>query len=84
MKNDIFDDMVRAWGSPVVARREAKKFSGGIADTKALANADCEGRGPKGKFNCGRFAVYPAESLAAWLRAKSSFKGKDQEASNEL
>jgi hypothetical protein len=67
-KSDVFDQMVKQWPSPIVARMEAKKFSGGVVSPKLLANHDCLGTGPKGKLQVGRKVAYPATELADWLR----------------
>ena len=42
------------WPSSFVARQEAKRFSGGIISEKSLANLDCKGEGPKGRFSIGK------------------------------
>lgn len=69
--SDIFSEMVTRWPSPVVARREAGQFSGGLIRPKFLANQDSLGAGPAGKIEvCGRVA-YPAEALADWLRSRA-------------
>jgi len=72
MAEDIFDAMVTAWGSPIVARVEAQRFAGGGTSGKLLANHDALGVGPKGKFTIGRKVCYPTVELANWLRSRSS------------
>ena len=68
MNIDIFGDMASRWGSPVIARAEVKKFTGGGISAKTLANADSEGTGPQGRFFIGRRVCYPVSSLLDWLR----------------
>ncbi|MBP8980592.1 MAG: hypothetical protein KBG09_05040 [Syntrophobacterales bacterium] len=68
----FFQDMADKWPSPWVARTEIEKFSGGIVDEKYLANLDSAGKGPNGRFRCGRKVVYPVAELIAWLEARSS------------
>jgi len=70
--SDPFEDLVRSWVSPFVARVEAPRFSGGAVSVKLLANCDALGVGPKGKFTIGRKVVYPTVELANWLRSRSS------------
>ena len=68
----MVEQMVEAWQSPIVARTEAPKFSGGAVSVKLLANCDSLGTGPNGKFYVGRKAVYPKIELANWLRSRAS------------
>jgi hypothetical protein len=70
MPKDIFDEMEDSWASPVVARTEVGKFSGGMMSSKHLANLDCQGAGPP-RVTCGRKVGYPVDSLIAWMRARS-------------
>jgi hypothetical protein len=60
------------WPSSIVARQEAKKFSGGIISEKSLANMDSKGEGPKGRFRIGRKIAYPVSSLIEWLESRST------------
>jgi hypothetical protein len=59
--------MVAAWRSPVVARIKSEEFSGGLVNPRTLANCDCLGTGPAGRFRVGKKICYPATSLAAWI-----------------
>jgi hypothetical protein len=61
-----------AWHSPFVAREEIERFSGGIITTKYIANLDSAGKGPKGRFRCGRKVVYPVVSLIEFMESRSS------------
>lgn len=71
MNNDIFSKMAASWGSPVIARTEVGRFSGGLLSPKSLANYDCQGIGPEGRFRIGRKICYPVPELIIWLRART-------------
>jgi hypothetical protein len=66
----LVKQMVEAWGSPIVARKAAGRFSGDVISPRWLANADSQGIGPEGKFLVGRKVVYPARALAEWIVQK--------------
>lgn len=55
------------WPSPIVARKEIAKFSGGLLSPKYLANLDSAGRGPSNRVKVGRMIVYPVGSQIQWL-----------------
>ena len=73
---DYFDQIIKGmldkWPSNIVSRIEAPQFSGGSVSVKLLANQDCQGTGPVGRFYVGRKACYTGESLAKWIRARMS------------
>lgn len=71
MTNDIFQQMADRWPSPLVARREAGKFSGGAISPKYLANLDSLGTGPSEKLVVAGHICYPATALADFLRQRS-------------
>ena len=64
--------MATRWPSPVVARKSIKEFSGGILSQKTLANEDCNGTGPEGRFLLMNQTVYPVENLIVWLKSRSA------------
>jgi hypothetical protein len=68
MHIDVFKDMASHWPSPIIARAEVDKFTGGGIKPKTLANADSKKIGPKGRFLVGRRVCYPVSSLIEWLR----------------
>jgi hypothetical protein len=72
-----FDKLLEKWPSGIVARSEISAFTGGAVCPGTLANADCEGVGPKDRFRIGRKVVYPAAAVVEWLkeRSKPIFKG---------
>lgn len=70
-----FQKLAQAWASPIVARTEVQKFSGGLLSPRTLANLDSLGEGPP-RGRCGRKVFYPVDTLVAWLerRAKAAKK----------
>lgn len=72
--------MAARWPSPVVARKAIKEFSGGILSQKTLANEDCNGTGPEGRFLLMNQTVYPVENLIAWLKSRSAKSWKERKA----
>jgi hypothetical protein len=81
MNMDIFDKLESSWPSPVVARSEVGRFSGGLLNPKTLANRDSLGEGPKERVRVGRKIGYTAHSLAEWMRSQANkdfpFSDKD-------
>lgn len=67
----IFLEMVDRWESPIVARTESGRFSGGLINEHTLANYDSLGIGPEGRWKIGRKICYETKSLAAWLESRS-------------
>lgn len=68
----IFQSMADRWPSPIVARTEIERFTGGMISEKYLANLDSAGKGPAGRVRCGRKIAYPVDALVDWLSARSS------------
>lgn len=74
---DIYDELAARWASPVVARKEVNRFSGGILNPRTLANLDSLGQGPTGKFQVGpRQIAYPVKDLVTWMRDRATKKPK--------
>lgn len=67
-----FSQLSEKWPSPLVARSEVKRFSGGLLNGRTLANLDCQGRGPRGKVVVGRRVAYTVESLVEFLRERAA------------
>ncbi|BBO73350.1 hypothetical protein DSCW_07670 [Desulfosarcina widdelii] len=63
--------LVENWPSPFVAREKLPDFSGGILNSRYVANLDSQGNGPKGRFYVGRKAAYPTVSVADWMWQRS-------------
>jgi hypothetical protein len=72
--NEKFDlqTLANLWQAPLVARSQQAldKFSGGLLNSRTLANEDCKGTGPRGRVKCGRKVAYPVDSLTEWMQAK--------------
>ena len=64
--------MAEKWPSPVVARDQVDRFSGGIINPRYLANLDSQGRGPGGRFRVGRKIAYPVAEFITWLESRST------------
>jgi len=71
MAKDIFEQMAEAWGSPVVARTEVKKFSGGVLNSRTLANLDSLGCGIPKRFRVGKHIAYPVTEVVQFLRERA-------------
>lgn len=67
----IFASLADSWPSSFVARSEVSKFSGGIINSRTLANQDSLGLGPKNRINVGRKICYPVKSLIEWLESRA-------------
>ena len=63
--------MAASWPSPLIARGEVERFTGGIISTKYIANMDSKGTGPSGRIRCGRKVAYPVKELVAWLENRA-------------
>jgi len=64
--------LAEKWPSTIVARSEVRKFSGGIVNPRTLANLDCLGLGPEGRFYIGRKCAYPVDKFICWLEKQTS------------
>lgn len=86
MENIIFSSlqkMAERWPSSMVARTEIERFTGGIIKEKYLANLDCQGKGPEGRFRVGRKIAYPVNSVIQFLQGRAEVvKAKKQEATS--
>ena len=69
--SNLLSSMADKWPSPIVARTEAEKFTGGLISEKYLANLDSAGKGPAGRIRCGRRVAYPVNEFVKWLEARS-------------
>jgi len=66
MKTDLRSKLL-AEMPPVVSRKEAARFTGGLLSPGTLANLDCLGRGPGGKILLGRKVAYERTAFINWL-----------------
>ncbi|MBA3002490.1 MAG: hypothetical protein FP813_01325 [Desulfurivibrio sp.] len=70
---DIYDELAARWPSAIVSRQEVGKFSGGLLNSRTMANLDSKKEGPAKKLTLGsRKVFYPVADLIAWLRARAS------------
>lgn len=73
MATDIYEQMAARWPSAIVSRGEVGKFSGGLLNSRTMANLDSRKEGPAKKLTMGsRKVFYPVADLIAWLRARAS------------
>lgn len=52
---------------PVIARKEVKRYLGGMIASQTLCNADSAGVGPEVAYRVGRVVTYRTESLVRWI-----------------
>ena len=71
MENLALQKMADRWPSSVVARTEIERFTGGLIKEKYIANLDCQGKGPEGRFRVGRKVCYPVDSVIAFLERRT-------------
>lgn len=64
--------LAKTWPSPFVARGAIRDFSGGIIHPRTLANLDCQGKGPAGRFYIGRTVAYPVTEVIKWLEDRAA------------
>lgn len=65
--------MINNWPSPIVARSEIGKFTGGMLSPGTMANLDSEGQGPDGAIRIGRKAGYQVADFVRWLEGRASW-----------
>lgn len=71
MDKHVLKEMADKWDSPIVARGEIRRFTGGVISPKSLANLDSQGVGPEGAFRIGCKVVYPVASVVTWLETRA-------------
>ncbi len=64
---EVFRKLLLEGLPPVIARKDAEKFLGGMISSKTLANADSLGEGPRSAYKVGKNIVYPTIGLVEWL-----------------
>jgi hypothetical protein len=69
--SNLLQQMAANWPSPIVARTEIEKFTGGLISEKYQANLDSAGRGPAGRIRIGRKVAYPVNEYLTWLKERS-------------
>jgi len=81
---NLLQQMAARWPSPIVARTEIEKFTGGMIGEKYLANLDSAGKGPSGRIRCGRKVAYPVSEFLKWLGARSEAIPERHKAENSV
>lgn len=66
--------LIESWPSPIVARAEVGRFTGGLLHPRTLANLDALGVGP-GKITVGRRVAYDRDALAKWVEDRANKQG---------
>ncbi|HAO92753.1 MAG: hypothetical protein A2X93_04935 [Deltaproteobacteria bacterium GWC2_56_8] len=64
-----FSELAKKWPSAIVARSQVNKFSGGLLNSRTLANLDSLGQGPP-RGRMGRKVFYPVDGLITWMNEK--------------
>jgi hypothetical protein len=64
--------LAERWPSPLIARAEVERFTGGLITSKYLANLDSQqGKGPAGRIRIGRKVCYRVDALISWLESRA-------------
>ncbi|MFP4473996.1 MAG: hypothetical protein ACLFOY_00455 [Desulfatibacillaceae bacterium] len=66
MSTKVYDELVKSWPAPLVARGEVARFSGGALRPKTMANLDSLGQGPPA-LRMGKKIVYRTADLARFV-----------------
>ena len=66
-----FSNLSRNWPSPLLARDQVERFTGGTVTQKYIANLDSRGLGPSGRVRIGRKVVYPVVEFISWLERRA-------------
>ncbi|MFQ5328718.1 MAG: hypothetical protein ACE5D4_01870 [Thermodesulfobacteriota bacterium] len=69
-----FQALADRWPSPIVARGDVKEFSGGVLNSKTLANLDSIGEGPP-RGRMGRKVFYEVAALCQWMEKRAQARG---------
>lgn len=66
-----FSFLADNWPSPIVARKEVGRFTGGVVHPKTLSNLDSQGMGPNSRFRMGHNVFYTVAEFIRWLEKRS-------------
>ena len=66
----------RNWTSEIVSRDAVEEFTGGIINSKTLANLDSKGIGPEGRIRIGRKIAYRVKPFIQWLEDRAEVIAK--------
>ena len=75
-KKELIEILVKGWPGEIVARTEAKVFTGGAVSSGTVANCESSKGKVPGRFTLGRRAAYPKKEFATWL-VKHFFKSDE-------
>jgi hypothetical protein len=68
MKKSFGQKLFESWKSPVVARKELSRATGGLLNAKTMAVYDSMGHGIPGKFSLGYKTVgYPVKDVIEYI-----------------
>lgn len=67
----LSEKLIASWPSPIVARSEVGRFSGGTLHSRTMANKDALGEGP-GKIVIGGKVAYDRDALARWIESRAT------------
>ena len=70
----LSEKLIASWQSPIVARSEVGKFSGGLLHPRTMANRDALGEGV-GKNVVGGKVAYDRDALAKWIEDRATVRG---------
>lgn len=75
MRRD-FSELAEKWPSPIVARKEVGRFSGGLLHPRTLANIDSDPNieGPE-RIKMGRTVAYFTDSLVDFMNRRAGIEG---------
>ena len=76
MKKDALKDvdlssLADKWPSSIVSRSEVGKFTGGLLNSRYIANLDSKKEGPP-RIRVGRLICYQVNDLITWMERRSS------------
>lgn len=71
-----FDELAKAWTSPIVSRDRVPEFTGGLISSRYMANLDSLGKGPA-RIRCGRKIGYPVKDFVAWMNKRVEVMGEN-------
>lgn len=54
---------------PIIARTEVGKLTGNLISPRTLANLDCLGKGPMGRFKFKTKVAYEKQAFLVWFAA---------------
>ena len=80
----MFEDLITKWPSSIVARESVTKFSGGVLNSKTLANKDADGTGPRERIRIGRKIAYQVDVLIEWMLENSTLLKRETKNVNKL